>query len=128
MNDERRAEILAAYQLYASIFDEVARRRARTTSIGIIAPEGRGPNGSTAGAGNGVPAPELSSRMHDVLRLIADGHSNKAIAARLSIGAETVKSHVHKLLSTLEAQNRAHAVGIAFRSGLLARSEPSEAA
>lgn len=125
MNDTRRAEILATYELYSSIFDEVARRRMRGATVAAAArrAEALAPDQEHA-----VPAPELSSRMREVLKLIADGHSNKGIARRLRIGPETVKSHVAKLLSTLEAENRAHAVGIAFRTGLLGRTEQGEAA
>lgn len=62
---------------------------------------------------------ELSSREIEVLRLIAAGNSNKLIAAQLSIGEATVKSHVTNILSKLGANDRAHAVTIALKRGII---------
>jgi len=63
---------------------------------------------------------ELSSREMDVLRLIAAGNSNKQIGSQLSIGEATVKSHVTNILSKLGANDRAHAVTIGLRRGIIA--------
>jgi len=62
---------------------------------------------------------ELTSRELDVLRLIASGNSNKLIADQLSIGEATVKSHVTNILSKLGANDRAHAVTIGLRRGII---------
>ena len=62
---------------------------------------------------------ELSSREIEVLRLIAVGNSNKEIADQLSIGESTVKSHVTNILSKLSANDRAHAVTIGLKRGIL---------
>jgi DNA-binding NarL/FixJ family response regulator len=62
---------------------------------------------------------ELSSREMDVLRLIASGNSNKEIAAQLAIGEATVKSHVTNILSKLGANDRAHAVTIGLKRGII---------
>jgi DNA-binding NarL/FixJ family response regulator len=61
----------------------------------------------------------LSAREVAVLQLVADGFANREIGACLSITEETVKSHVRRLLAKLHADNRAHAVSIAFRRGLI---------
>ena len=61
----------------------------------------------------------LSLREIDVLRLIASGNSNKLIADQLSIGEATVKSHVANILSKLAANDRAHAVTIALKRGII---------
>ncbi len=61
----------------------------------------------------------LSSREIDVLRLIARGNSNKLIADQLSIGEATVKSHVANILSKLAANDRAHAVTIGLKRGMI---------
>jgi DNA-binding NarL/FixJ family response regulator len=61
----------------------------------------------------------LSSREIDVLRLISVGNSNKLIADQLSIGEATVKSHVTNILSKLGANDRAHAVTIALKRGII---------
>ena len=62
---------------------------------------------------------ELTSRELDVLRLIAAGNSNKLIADQLSIGEATVKSHVTNILSKLGANDRAHAVTIGLKRGII---------
>jgi DNA-binding NarL/FixJ family response regulator len=54
-----------------------------------------------------------------VLRLIADGHANKEIAARLSLSEDTVKGQVSRILSKLEANDRTHAVVIGLRRGII---------
>lgn len=61
----------------------------------------------------------LTTREIDVLRLIAAGNSNKQIADQLSIGEATVKSHVTNILSKLGANDRAHAVTIALKRGII---------
>ncbi|MCE4556562.1 response regulator transcription factor [Pelomonas cellulosilytica] len=58
-------------------------------------------------------------REGDVLRLMATGLCNKAIAAELNIGCGTVKTHVKALLDKLGAQTRTAAADIAKRRGLL---------
>jgi DNA-binding NarL/FixJ family response regulator len=62
---------------------------------------------------------ELTRREIDVLRLIAAGNSNKLIADQLSIGEATVKSHVTNILSKLGANDRAHAVTIGLKRGII---------
>ena len=54
-----------------------------------------------------------------VLRLIADGLSNKEIAARLSITEEAVKGQVKNIRSKLDARDRTHAAVIALRNGII---------
>lgn len=61
----------------------------------------------------------LTPREIDVLRLIATGNSNKQIADQLSIGEATVKSHVTNILSKLSANDRAHAVTIGLKRGII---------
>ena len=69
------------------------------------------PADATLVAGN-EPAPDvaLTPRELDVLALIAEGASNKAIARRLEISVHTVKFHIASLLDKLDAQGRAEAV------------------
>ncbi len=61
----------------------------------------------------------LTSRETEVLRLVATGESNKAIARQLQIELGTVKSHVSAIMSKLGATSRTHAVGIAATRGLV---------
>jgi DNA-binding NarL/FixJ family response regulator len=62
---------------------------------------------------------ELSRREIDVLQLIAAGNSNKQIADRLNIGEATAKFHVANILSKLNADDRAHAVAIGLKRGII---------
>lgn len=61
----------------------------------------------------------LSEREIDVLRLIAAGNSNKQIADRLLAAEATIKSRVTNILSKLGASDRAHAVTIALKRGII---------
>jgi DNA-binding NarL/FixJ family response regulator len=54
-----------------------------------------------------------------VLRLIADGKSNKEIAAQLSVSEETVKGQVRNILSKLGANDRTHAAMIGVARGMV---------
>jgi DNA-binding NarL/FixJ family response regulator len=62
---------------------------------------------------------ELSEREIEVLKLIAAGNSNKQIADLLSVAEATVKSRVTNILSKLSASDRAHAVTIGLRRGII---------
>jgi DNA-binding NarL/FixJ family response regulator len=68
----------------------------------------------------------LTEREIDVLRLIAAGNSNKLIADQLSIGEATVKSHVTNILSKLGANDRAHAVTIGLKRGIIGLDLPQK--
>ncbi|ALJ21699.1 helix-turn-helix transcriptional regulator [Microbacterium sp. No. 7] len=57
----------------------------------------------------------LTPRETDVLRLLADGGTNQAIAERLVISPDTVKSHVKNILRKLGVSNRAQAVAVYLR-------------
>ncbi len=61
----------------------------------------------------------LTPREEDVLALLADGLTNRAIARQLAISENTVKFHVQSLLGKLDAQSRTDAVVRATRLGLL---------
>jgi len=61
----------------------------------------------------------LTSREVDVLRLIAAGNGNKQIADKLSIGEASVKSHVASILSKLGASDRAHAITLGLKRGII---------
>jgi DNA-binding NarL/FixJ family response regulator len=54
-----------------------------------------------------------------VVRLIAEGHANKEIAAHLAISEDTVKGQVRNILSKLGAKDRTHAAMIALRRGII---------
>ncbi|MET0280042.1 MAG: response regulator transcription factor [Steroidobacteraceae bacterium] len=61
----------------------------------------------------------LSDREIDVLRLIAEGNSNREIAYALVISEDTAKSHVKSIMLKLGANDRTHAVMIGLRRGFI---------
>jgi len=65
-----------------------------------------------------LPEP-LTPREMDVLRLLAQGQSNKEIARALHLVEETVKSHVRHILAKLGVQSRTQAVLAAIRLGIV---------
>jgi len=62
---------------------------------------------------------ELTERETDVLRLLAQGYSNKQIARSLNNTEKTIKTHVSRILSKLGVQSRTQATLYAIRTGLV---------
>ena len=67
-------------------------------------------------------ASDLTEREMDVLRLIAQGMSNKEIAAALVISEKTVKTHVSSLLGKLDKSDRTQLAIFAIKKGLIPES------
>jgi DNA-binding NarL/FixJ family response regulator len=77
-----------------------------------------------SGVGQGVPtqqvpAPKLTDREMQVLRLIARGMNNRDIAKELFISENTVKNHVRNILEKLQIHSRMEAVMVAVREKLI---------
>lgn len=72
-------------------------------------------------AGNGLEleGPRMSPRVTQVLRLLALGYENKQIATELGISDATVKTYIRTLYDELDVRNRAEAVAVAMRLGLI---------
>lgn len=66
-----------------------------------------------------VDLEQLTTRQLEVLRLVADGHTNKAIGERLSIAPGTVARHISDILNTTGLTNRTEAARYASELGLL---------
>jgi len=73
-----------------------------------------------------VPYEQLTQRELEVLRLAADGLSNKEIATPLAISEKTVKNHIANIFSKLNVNDRTQAILYALRQGLVIVS-PAEA-
>jgi DNA-binding NarL/FixJ family response regulator len=71
-----------------------------------------------AQAGRPRAIEQLTPREREVLRLIADGLSNKRIARELGVAEKTVKTHVGHVLAKLELTDRTQAALYAVREGL----------
>jgi two-component system response regulator DegU len=63
-------------------------------------------------------ASQLSQRETEVIRLIADGLTNKEIGVRLKLSEKTVKNHVSKIFSKLNVSARSQAAVHAIRTGI----------
>ena len=72
-----------------------------------------------AEARHAVPVPRLTDRELEVLRLVAQGMSNKEIAVELYISENTVKNHVRNILEKLHLHSRMEAVVYAVREKIL---------
>jgi DNA-binding NarL/FixJ family response regulator len=61
----------------------------------------------------------LTTREIEVLQLVASGHANKEISARLSINEETTKTHIKNILAKLHAKDRTHAASVGLKRGII---------
>jgi LuxR family transcriptional regulator, maltose regulon positive regulatory protein len=124
-----RARLELATCLIALGRIEVAEREAtasldRLRELGAKLDAGRARR-ILASLGRGrVPSGELTPREREVLRLLADGLTNRQIAERLVVSEHTVHRHVTNLLRKLDLPSRTAAAAHAVRSGLLDRSSP----
>jgi DNA-binding NarL/FixJ family response regulator len=66
-----------------------------------------------------APAQELTERELEVMRLVAEGYSNREIAGALFLAEGTVKNHVSTILLKLDARDRTNAVLRALHEGIL---------
>jgi len=102
-----RLELAAARAVF-----ERLRARGDLARIDRVNP----PSTSTAGK-------KLSPRERQVLRLIADGCTNKAIATRLSVSERTVDRHVSNILVKLDVPSRAAAIAFAYEHKIIGNRE-----
>ncbi len=118
-----RAEIAAAIVAAAagqSVLDPQVQQRLLASATGgghRPASPAPAPGGAAPGS---APAPDLTPRETEVLRLIADGLTNRDIAAHLFVSESTVKTHINNLFAKAQLRDRAHAVRYAFETGIAA--------
>jgi DNA-binding NarL/FixJ family response regulator len=74
-----------------------------------------------------APESGLTEREREVLRLVADGATNREIGSRLYISENTVSFHMKNILTKLHLKNRAQAAAFAIRTGLADDGEPDAA-
>jgi DNA-binding NarL/FixJ family response regulator len=124
LKDAPRTELLRAVRAAANgeavLAPSVAARlmsRFRSSG-GSAGGSAGGPPGGSSGASSGA-AGGLSQRELQVLRLVADGSTNREAAARLFITESTIKSHLLNIYTKLGVGDRAAAVAEAFNRGLL---------
>lgn len=89
--------------------------RALELAVDAVAGSGRFVDPAAA-VGDESP---LTPRQREILQLVADGLSTADAAARLTLSAETIRTHTKAVLARLAARDRAHAVAIGLRTGLI---------
>ncbi|WP_146765971.1 helix-turn-helix transcriptional regulator, partial [Micromonospora noduli] len=97
---------------------EIGRRLGATPLVEAAATLARRV-GLRGAAGGGAGADLLTAREREVLRLVAEGHSNSRIAERLFISPKTASVHVSRIIAKLGVTNRVEAAALAHRLGLL---------
>ena len=136
MDRRMRAPLFAAYT-QAALRDHLKRTRAPATRIDAVQGEV-----ATAAQTLGVPrlsrlaAPKaepqgpdgLTRREVEVLRLLAEGLSNRELAARLVISENTVTNHIKSILMKTGSENRTQAAMYAAGHGLLGNGRQPDAA
>jgi NarL family two-component system response regulator YdfI len=115
-----RARLDAAMDVVGEFATLAAAREAGLDFEAILMPPDRPPPLDDSGDERDETIQEpLTAREIQVLELLAEGLSNKAVAARLGISDQTVKFHVASLSGKLGAVNRTDAVRRAVRRGLI---------
>ena len=113
---------VAGYLLKTTPSDELIRSiRAACEGLAILdsVPAGRGEKAATAGVG--VTAARLTAREQEVVRLVARGRSNKAIAQQLGISPRTVEGHLNHVFEKVGSTSRTELVHFALANGLFIR-------
>ena len=114
----RRAGVAAVLGQDASAEELAAAITATRAGLIALHPDAVEARPRAAAQARGAPA-TLTSRELDVLEMMAEGMSNRAIAARLKISRYTVKFHVASLLGKLGVGSRTEAVTAGVRQGLI---------
>lgn len=96
------------------IGDRIVDRLTRIADMAAV-----GLTMSAGGTPSRAPAVRLTPRERDVLELLGEGASNRAIADHLVLAEPTVKGHVRSLLEKLGASSRLEAVALARRAELI---------
>lgn len=98
------ADALQRHHERTRYFDEVAARRGHPSNVVI-------------GRFDALRGQAPTEREIAVLQFVADGLTNKEIAVRLSLSEETISSCIQRIQAKLDAENRAHAVALAYEQG-----------
>lgn len=125
--DAAQARLELAASLVALGRGDAATREATAclgslTALGAEAEARRARRLLDAPVGGDAPPPEVTRRERDVLRLLAEGRTNRQIAEHLIVSEHTVHRHVTNILRKLALPSRAAAAAHAVRSGLVDRA------
>ncbi|MFE0675928.1 AAA family ATPase [Streptomyces sp. NPDC058867] len=119
--DEDRASAAELLRLTYAVADHLGARPLAEEAASLaqrarlsLVPEARRPSADDLG---------LTSREHDVLRLVAAGRTNRQIAEELFISPKTASVHVSNILAKLGVAGRGEAAAVAHRTGLFEKGE-----
>lgn len=117
LGEALRAGVRGVLPRDASTTEIAAAIEAAAAGLVVLHPEAvDSASVRTTAVAQGEP---LSPREIEVLRLVAEGSSNKMIAWKLSISEHTVKFHLNSILSKMRAGSRTEAVMLGLRRGLI---------
>jgi len=115
--DVGRAELAAvAAHVLSTPMSAIPGRGPRPNVVAVATPSGGIPRLSADG---GAPVVELTKRELEVLAGMSHGRSNAQIGADLFLSEDTVKTHARRLFRKLGASDRAQAVAIGLRGGMI---------
>ena len=114
----RKGEVVALSFIAADLTQQQGRQSPAAT-IPLQARGAARRRAASRGKGKAPEPVELSQRELDVLKLLAQGLTNRQVATRLRVSLRTVDHHVSHILSKLSAPNRTAAAMTARRTGLL---------
>jgi DNA-binding NarL/FixJ family response regulator len=104
---ELTAAIRAVHRGGLVLDPEVAREAMREQS------------GSASGGGSADPYDTLTDREKQVLKLVAEGHSNKEVAEELGISVKTAMSHREHIMQKLDLHSRTELIRFAIQQGVI---------
>ena len=113
LKDADREELLRAVSAVhrgEAIFSPAIAQRMMQYFTGVAGRVGAPQRLVDGSSGSARPFPEVTDRERVVLELIAQGHSNPAIAERLVLSVKTVQNHVSSILGKLQAADRAQVI------------------
>ncbi|MFD8751578.1 response regulator [Kitasatospora sp. NPDC059577] len=113
-------ELLAAVRTVAAGDALLSPAATRAVIDRLLAQPDRGADGAAS-----ERLAVLTAREREVMSMAATGLTNEEIAERMFVSPFTVRTHVHRAMSKLDARDRAQLVAIAYQSGLVPPGRPS---
>jgi DNA-binding NarL/FixJ family response regulator len=115
----RRAEVRSVLRSDATAGELVATIAATAAGLVVLHPDALRAPPTAAGPSGAIGEIALTPRELEILEMMAEGMSNRTIAAHLRISGNTVKFHVASILAKLGAASRTEAVTLGVRQGLI---------
>jgi len=116
----RRSGVRAVLREDATAEELAAAIGAAKAGLVVVHPDALHGSAARRAAERGDRTASLTPRELEILEMLAEGISNRTIAARLGISSQTVKFHVASILAKLGAASRTEAVTFGVRQGLIA--------